>query len=318
MKRYARLLAALMVAGLVTLTACSSGASTESESAPGNSGPITVTHTQGETVLENGPAQRIAVTDLGSLDTIKALGLSDRVVALPKAGAVPESLAEFKDDKYIDLGTAQEINLEKMNEANPDLVIVGFRTAAKYPEFSQTWPTIDITYKDVDVVTGTIQAAKVIGTALGATEQAEAKSAELQSTADGLKGIGDGKSALIVMTSGGKATLHGEGSRFGAVHQLFGYSAAIPEIAADSHGQPASFEAIAEVNPDVIFAVDRDVAVGQQGQPAAEVLNNELINNTTAAKDGKIVYLDGGRWYIMIHGLDNVRIMLAEAGEQAK
>ncbi len=43
-----------------------------------------------------------------------------------------------------------------------------------------------------------------------------------------------------------------------------------------------------------MFIIDRDVAVGQQGQPAAEVLNNELINNTNAAKNGKLVYLDGG------------------------
>ncbi|WP_026927182.1 siderophore ABC transporter substrate-binding protein [Granulicoccus phenolivorans] len=319
MTRIARLLAALMVVGLLTLTACSTGSSpTQPESGPGNSGPITVAHTQGETVLPNGPAQRIAVTDLGSLDTIKALGLADRVVALPKSGAIPDALAEFKADKYIDLGTMQDINLEKMNQANPDLVIVGFRSAAKYPEFAKTWPTIDITYTDVDVVTGTIQAAKVIGTALGATQQAEAKSAELQATADGLKGIGQGRSALIVMTSGGKATLHGENSRFGAVHQLFGFSPAVPAIQADSHGQPASFEAIAQANPDVMFIIDRDVAVGQQGQPAAEVLNNELINNTNAAKNGKLVYLDGGRWYVIIHGLDNVRTMLADAGAQAK
>lgn len=63
----------------------------------------------------------------------------------------------------------------------------------------------------------------------------------------------------------------------------------------------------------MLFVVDRDAAIGQEGQAAAQVLDNELMANTTAWSNGDVTYLDGGRWYIMIHGVDNAVEMLSDA-----
>ena len=81
----------------------------------------------------------------------------------------------------------------------------------------------------------------------------------------------------------------------------------------DHQGDDISVETIAAANPDWILVMDRDAAIGQEGQAAAQVLDNELMANTTAWSNGDVTYLDGGRWYIMIHGVDNAVEMLSDA-----
>ena len=52
--------------------------------------PITIEHSLGTTVI-NEEVQRIAVFDLGILDALHTLGLSDRIVGIPKGKQVMQS-----------------------------------------------------------------------------------------------------------------------------------------------------------------------------------------------------------------------------------
>ena len=55
-----------------------------------------------------------------------------------------------------------------------------------------------------------------------------------------------------------------------------------------THGNEASFEFVVEKNPDYIFVLDRDAAIGTDGaQLAKDIMENELIMGTDAYKDGK-------------------------------
>lgn len=307
-----RRLAALLTVVLVTLTACGQSGQPVTPAAQ----VVTVTHTQGTTELTATP-EKVVVLDFGALDTIRALGLSDKVVGLPKR-ALPGFLNQFADNaKYADVGTLQEPDLEAINRIDPDLVIVGFRSAAKYPELSQHWPTIDITYaSDKNLIEGTAAAAAPIAQAFGKQTEADARIAALRDKAARLqaKGAAAGR-GLIVMTSGGKVSLHGPKSRFGAIHTLLGVPQARANIAEDSHGEPAGFELLAEVNPEVMFVVDRDAAIGTQGENARQILDNELVHRTAAWQRNRLVMLDGSRWYIAMHGLDNAPAMLDEAAQ---
>ena len=298
--------AATAAALMFGLAACG-----DDQNAGGTSGEkVSVAHAQGTTEVPKDP-KKIVVLDFGALDTINALGLGDRVVGIPKGGVVPEPLAAFKDDKVADVGTMQEPNIEAINKLKPDLVIVGFRSAAKYPEVSKHFPTIDITFKqDGPFYDGVAKASGILGEALGKKAEVEAKLAELKTTIATTKTKMPQGKGMILMTSAGKVTLHGAGSRFGAIHKDLGVTPAIAEVKEASHGDPISFEAIQKANPDVLFVIDRDAAVGQEGKAAKEVLNNELVATTTAWKNNKVVYLDGVRWYIMIHGLDNAKAMI--------
>lgn len=304
-------LGATAIAAVAALSLSACGAASPSQTSSGEK--VSVTHAQGTTEVAKDP-QRIVVLDFGALDTVTALGLSDRVVGIPKGGVVPEALAQYKDDKYANVGSLAEPDIEAIHKLKPDLVIAGFRSAAKYPELSKRFSTIDVTYKTTQpFLQGVTAASTIIGKAVGKESETTAKLDELEQAIAAAKAkVPADAKGMVLMTTAGKVTLHGKDSRFGAIHQDLGITPAIGEVKEASHGDPISFEAIQKANPALMFVIDRDAAVGQEGKAAKEVLDNELVATTTAWQDDKVTYLDGQRWYIMIHGLDNAKAMIEE------
>ncbi|WP_203568419.1 siderophore ABC transporter substrate-binding protein [Aestuariimicrobium ganziense] len=298
-----RALGAAAAAIAVTLTACGNDQATPS-------GPtIDVTHAQG-TAKVPATVNKVVVLDFGALDTVAALGLADKVVGLPKTN-IPAPLKQFADDRYADVGTLAEPNLEAINKLKPDLVIIGFRSAKHHAALAQHFPTIDVTYAYTqNFVDGVEKAATIVATALGKADQVPDKVAAIKKSLEAAKArFSTGTTAMVLMTTAGKVTVHGKDSRYGAIFRDLGLTPAIPEVKEASHGDPISFEAIKKANPQVMFVLDRDAAVGEEGKAAAEVLDNELVATTDAWRNKQVVYLDGARWYIMIHGLDNALAM---------
>ena len=65
--------------------------------------------------------KRAIVFDYGAVDVLKAFGVQDRIIGLPKGeknAALPEFLSEFKDDKYINTGNLIQINFDKIAKLN--------------------------------------------------------------------------------------------------------------------------------------------------------------------------------------------------------
>ncbi len=81
-----------------------------------------------------------------------------------------------------------------------------------------------------------------------------------------------------------------------------------------THGNEASFETVVSLDPDYIFVMDRDAAIGTEGaQLAAEIMDNELVNSMRAAQDGNIVYLEHPAvWYTAEGGITALDYMLAD------
>lgn len=302
----------LGVLAVGALAAC--GTTGTAGSTPSAGQTVSVTHAQGTTEVPADP-KRLVVFDYGALDTISALGLSDRVVGIPKGGVLPPFLKSFDSDRVAGVGSLHEPDVEAIQKLKPDLVVISFRSASKYPELSKHFTTIDISYPSTETFYTKVETAStVLATALGQTEQIKTKLGELRQVIEQAKAkVPQGQKGLILMTSAGKVTAYGAASRFGAVHSDLMIPQAITDIKEDGHGQPVSFEAIQQANPDLMFVCDRDAAIGQQGKAAQEVLNNELVASTSAWKNNKVVYLDGARWYIVMHGLDNAKAMIQEA-----
>src|SRR5690606_36753457 len=57
------------------------------------------------------------------------------------------------------------------------------------------------------------------------------------------------KKALIVLTTGGKTSAFGPGSRFGLIHVVLGVKPVDKNFKAATHGMSVSFEYISEKNP---------------------------------------------------------------------
>src|SRR5699024_9681780 len=109
---------------------------------------------------------------------------------------------------------------------------------------------------------------------------------KLQQRTEAIKdAAGDQGTGLVLLTSGGKVTAFGTGSRYDWIHSEFGVEPAVENVKHEAHhGEAVSFEYIQEADPDWIFVVDRDAAIGEEGKSAEQVLDNDLVAQTTAWK----------------------------------
>src|SRR5690606_39865470 len=174
-------------------------------------------------------------------------------------------------------------------------------------------PTIDRSNDSADSCASNLANPRTLAQIFDKADEAEALIADLDARVEAIKAkAADAGNALIVLTSGGEVTAYGPGSRFGILHDTLGITPAVEDVEAATHGEAVSFEFILETNPDWLFVVDRDAATGEGGAAAAEVLDNELVAQTTAAQKDQIVYVDSIAWYILGGGLVALDAMIAE------
>lgn len=295
----------------IALTACSSA---DAEDADGGSGSseVTITHAQGDTAVPVNP-EKVVVLDYGALDTIDALDSGDGVVGVPQ-GTLPDFLSGYADDSVTDVGTLKEPDFEAIAGLDPDLIIIGGRSAATYGELSDIAPTVDLTVESTNFMASFKESATNIGEIFDKADAVETKLGEIDTKIEETKtAAAEGDNALLILVSGGKLSAYGPGSRFGFIHDELGIPAADPNLAVDAHGQAISFEFIAQNNPQQLLVIDRDSAIGEDGAAAKQVLDNELVNGTDAAKNDNITYLSSARWYLVGAGLNNIPAMIDEA-----
>lgn len=267
---------------------------------PSRADPITISHAQGETTLSS-PPKTVLTLDLASLETLDAVGVEVTGVV---GNHIPAHLSKYKDDKYLKVGTLFEPDYETINAAAPDLIIVGGRSSPKYKALSQIAPTIDLTVDDSAFLTSAFRNARTLGRIFGKENEIETRISRTEAAIRAVRGKSQAAGrGLILLATGGRLSAYGPRSRFGTLHSDFGIAPAVDNLDRAIHGQGVSFELILKANPDWLFIIDRDTAIGQAGQPAAQLLDNPLVARTTAWQKGHIAYLDPVRWYLVGGGL---------------
>ena len=93
---------------------------------------------------------------------------------------------------------------------------------------------------------------------------------------------------------------NGEDSRFAYVYNDFGFKPSTTDIKASSHGSDFSYESILSVDPEVLLIIDRTAS---DVETIKADIENDIIKQTRAYKEGKIVYLDGVNWYFSSNGV---------------
>ncbi len=286
----------------------------ESETSEGEATEVTIEHYSGTDTVPVDP-QTVVVMDTGVLLTLDALGIE--VDAYGSLGVpAPDVYADVVDNPaFAPVGTAFEPDYEAINALEPDLIIVATRSSSTYPDMSAIAPTVDLTLSaDVDYVTAFRQRHEVIGQIFGIEAEVEAAMAEIEAEIDRVRALtGDAGDALILLANGAEISAYGPGSRFGMVHDVFGYGAANLSLEAEAtHGDVVSFEFISEAAPDALFVVDRSAAIGQDGETAAQVLDNELVTTTPAWVNDRVVYVDGFSWYIAGDSIPAMHAIVAD------
>lgn len=282
------------------------------EPADGMSGTVTIEHYSGTDEVPVDP-ETIVVMDLGMLVTLDSLGIeADGFGSL--GTPVPEEYQAVVDAPE-DVGTAFEPDYEAINALEPDLIIVATRSSATYPDMSEIAPTVDMTFDEsVDYMTAFRQRHEQLGQIFGiedeVAERLDSIDAEVAAMAEQ---TADAGTALVILTSGAEVSAYGAGSRFGAVHDIFGYAPADESLQTEeTHGEVVSFEYILEADPDALFVVDRSAAIGEDAASAAEILDNDLVNQTSAAQNDRIVYVDAFSWYLAGNSIPGIHGVMAD------
>lgn len=278
-------------------------------SAPALAQQITVTHVQGETTLPASP-EKVFVYDLATLDTLDALGIE--VDGVPESN-YPPTLAKYGTDDYLKIGSLFEPDYETVNAEQPDVVFVAGRSSGAYEQLSQIAPTIDLSNDWADFL-GSVKAnSLVLGEVFGVESEIADLNAELDASVAEFQAAADEiGTVFVVMTSAGEVSAYGPGSRFGFVHDDLGLTPAIEDVEAATHGDAMSFELLLETNPDWLIVLDRDSAIGTATGAAEQVLDNELVHQTSAWQNDQVIYVDSTRWYITNGGVNNLNAMIDE------
>lgn len=298
-------------AALLAVTACGGGATASSQA--GEATTITIEHAQGSTANVPVNPQKVVTFDLGVLDTMDALGVDP--TGVPEA-SYPDALKKYSDAKYSKVGSLKEPDFEAVSSSAPDLIIISGRTAGAYGELSKIAPTIDLSIDAAKPMKSFKEQTEKLGRIFQKEDDVAAKLAEVDKTvADTKTKAATAGKGLIVLTSGGEVTAYGAGSRFGIIHDVLGVPTAADVKSEGSHGEAVSFEYIKETNPDILYVINRDTAIGTAGPAANPILDNELVKSTNAAKNNKIVNLDPAGWYIVGYGLNNVQAMVTAVAD---
>lgn len=274
-------------------------------------GSIEITHSLGTAKLEKTP-ERVVVLDYGALDVLDGLGVE--VVGLPKSGKVPSYLSKYQGEEYGDTGTVKEPNLEAINELKPDVIIMAGRMEDYYSKLSEIAPTIFVESKEEDYMTNFKVNTERFGKLFNVEDKSKTMISEIESKINEAKIIVeklDG-SASAIMVNGRGISAFGSDSRFGLLFKGLDFKQVDNSLNDSTHGQEVTFEYLAEKNPGYIFVIDRNAVAGATDITAKEVMENQLVEQTDAYKNGNIVYLNAVNWYTVAGGYQSTLGMIEE------
>lgn len=258
---------------------------------------LTIQHAQGQTEVQKLP-KTVAVLDWSTLDTMAALGIEAQ--GIPNFKVLPPMLEQYADARFVKVGTLFEPDYEALKNLKPDLIILGRRAGEQYQEVAKYGPTLDLTPDPKDMLGSVVRNTKILGQIFDREQQASELTKQLADSVQQLQTLSANKgTGLTLLTTGGKMSAFGTGTRFGMIHDVFGVKPAVADLKVGRHGQAVSYEFLLEANPDWLFVMDRDAAIGREGMAAKQMMDNELVLATTAGSKEQIIYLDPVSWYLL-------------------
>lgn len=271
--------------------------------------PLHVHHQQGELYFDAVP-NKVVTFDLSALDSLDALGIE--ILGVPRS-FIPEPLADYRDPRYTSIGSLFEPDFETLAALKPDLIIVGGRSAPAYQHLSRLAPTLDLSHDFTNFLQDFRANTRILGKIFDKEAEVEERLAIIDEQLEATRKLAsEAGTALVIVTSGGRISAYGPGSRIGWIHDELEFEPAIRQLRQANHGDPVSFEFLLKVDPDWLLVLDRDLAI-QAGQGSARaLLDNELMQQTQAWQKDRIVYLDSITWYNLISGLQATPAMIEE------
>lgn len=273
-----------------------------------NSETVVIEHSKGTTEVPKNPT-KIAVFDFGVLDTLDKLGVDvELALATP---SIPSYLSKYENATPV--GDLKTPDIEGLFNFEPEIIFISGRQADYYDELNKIAPTVYVDLNSKTYLEDFTKNVTYLAEIFGKEEEAKAELEKINAKIEEVKQKANAtdEKALVIMLKENKISAFGSGSRFGMIHDTLQVKQADENIPQSTHGNEVSFEYISEINPDILYVVDRNTVVDGDGSNVS-ILDNELVKQTTASKTDKIVNLDAEVWYIAGGGLSSVYKMIEE------
>ncbi len=322
-----KLLASLLASAMmVSMVACSTDAGTETtdtvteESAvesteASDTVMITVIDGKENEIEVEFPVnpERVVALNWQTVDFLDAVGMGDSIVGLIKSGSYPEHLEEYYlDEDIVNVGGMKDPDFEAIMSLEPDAIFSSDRTVSMYEEFAMIAPTMAayVEYED-GFMNSYKELAENHGKIFGITEEVNEIIAGYEERIQAIADFAEGKTALLGIFAGGLNTL-GDVGRCSIVVNEMGFEnlAGGEDV---NHGNISSYELFLELDPEYMFILDKDTAVGTEAVAAKEQMevDNPIIAETSAFQNGNIIYLEpGAAWYIADGGITSLDLMI--------
>ena len=309
------LLSLFTAIAVVLLAAC--GANKQSNSKTTNSSSasseVTVKTANGNVKVPTNP-KKIVTLDLGAADTIRALGKESSIVGMPKK-TLPAYLKNLPSS-IKNVGSMKEPDMEAIAALKPDLIIASGRTAQYVKKLKEIAPTVLFQTDNKDYWSSSKKNILSLASIFGedGTKKAKNELAKLDKEIQTVVAANEksNKNALAMMLNEGAISAFGAKSRFAFLYSTLKFKPTDAKIKESRHGQEVSFESIKQINPDIIFVLNRTLAIGGDNSANKDLLNNSLIQETNAAKNKTIVNLTSDLWYLSGGGLESTKLMIED------
>ncbi|MCH4811524.1 ABC transporter substrate-binding protein [Vreelandella neptunia] len=255
--------------------------------------------------------QRIATFDLGSLDTLDALGLSEQVVGVPKA-SLPNYLEQYAAETYTDIGGLRSPDMEALSGSEPTLILYTGRQGDWEEELGDIAPLLNTSLRGDDYLAAFNANVRELANRLEAESEAEDALEILHNEIETQReALSNAPSTLVVTHNGGNLILN----RHPVVHDVLGVAALeMPDsVTSEKRGTrtftPLSADAIAEINPDMVLVIDRSAAIGDE--PADSDALTQTLSDA-GAENAQVVMLTPAIWYLSGGGLQSLALQIDE------
>ena len=209
----------------------------------------------------------------------------------------------------------KEADLEAVMACQPDIIFIGGRLSSSYDALSEIAPVVYLsTDTELGVVGSVEKNASVIASIFGLEDQADSLMADFKDRLQTLADFAKGKTAVIGMCTSGGFNVLGNDGRCSLIGVEAGFENLCNDDVTSTHGNESSFELLVSLDPDYIFVMDRDSAIGTEGaQLAKDIMENELVMGTRAWQEGNLVYLEHPAvWYTAEGGITALDVMISD------
>ena len=255
--------------------------------------------------------QRIATFDLGSLDTLDALGLNEQVVGVPKA-SLPGYLEQYAADDVTDIGGLRSPDMDALGESEPSLILYTGRQGEWEEGLGEIAPLLNTSLQGDDYLATFDTNVRELASRLAVESKAEEALGTLHAEIETQReALSNAPRTLVVTHNGGNLMLN----QHPVVHDVLGIAALeMPEsVTSETRGTrtftPLSPEAISEIDPQVVLVIDRSAAIGDE--PAdADALAQTLLD--AGAEKARVIMLTPALWYLSGGGLQSLALQVEE------